>query len=86
LAIRSALKRWRQSEKKHLRNKDVKSEVKTYYKKVLAAIESKNKEEAASAFKKVASLYDRAVRKGIIRLNNAARSKSRLAAKLNQFK
>ena len=86
MAIPAALKRLRQSEKRRLRNKDTKSEIKTYRKKVLTAIEAKNKEEAAVQLKKVITLYDRAARKGIIKPNNAARSKSRLAAKVNSLK
>jgi small subunit ribosomal protein S20 len=86
LAIPSALKRWRQSEKRRLRNKAAKAEVKTYRKRVLAAVEEKKKDEAAIELKKVISLYDKAAGKGIIKRNNAARSKSRLAAKVNSLK
>lgn len=86
MAIPSALKRWRQSEKRRLRNKATKAEIKTHRKKVLAAIEAKKKDEAVAELKKVISLYDRAARKGIVKPNNASRSKSRLAAKVNSLK
>mgnify|MGYP005845301343 CR=1 FL=1 len=86
MAIPSALKRWRQSEKRRLRNKATKAAIKTQRKKVLAAIEAKKKDEAVAELKKVMSLYDRAARKGIIKPNNASRSKSRLAAKVNSLK
>ena len=86
MAIKAALKRWRQSEKRRLKNKDLKSEIKTYRKKVLSALESKSKEEAAKQLKKVISLYDKAARKRIIKPNNAARSKSRLSIKVNALK
>jgi small subunit ribosomal protein S20 len=86
LAIPAALKRWRQSEKRRLKNKATKAEVKTYSKKVLAAVEGKKKDEAVVELKKVISLYDKAARKGIIKSNNAARSKSRLTAKVNALK
>jgi len=85
LAKKSALKRLRQSEKHRLRNKAVKSEVRTYGKKVLAAVDANNKEDATSQLRKVSSLYDKAVRKGAIKQNTASRSKSRLAAKVNRI-
>ena len=85
MAKKSALKRLRQSEKHRLRNKAVKSEVRTYGKKVLAAVDANNKEDATSQLRKVSSLYDKAVRKGAIKQNTASRSKSRLAAKVNRI-
>ena len=86
MAIPAALKRWRQSEKRRLKNKATKAEIKSYRKRVLAAVESRKKDEAAAELKKVISLYDKAARKRIIKPNNAARSKSRLAAKVNSLK
>jgi small subunit ribosomal protein S20 len=85
LATRSALKRLRQSEKRLLRNKAVKSELKTCRKKVLAAVEANNKEEAKAQLTKAVSLYDKAVQKGVIKLNTAARGKSRLAGRVNKI-
>jgi len=85
LAKKSALKRLRQSEKHRLRNKAAKSEVKTYGKKVLAAVAANNKEDATSQLRKVSSLYDKAVSNGAIKQNTASRSKSRLAAKVNRI-
>ena len=86
MAIPAALKRWRQSEKRRLKNKATKAEIKSYRKRVLAAVESRKKDEATAELKKVISLYDKAARKGIVKPNNAARSKSRLAAKVNSLK
>ncbi len=85
MATKSAAKRLRQSEKRQLRNKGVKSELKTYRKKVLAAVEANNKEEAQAQLTKAVSLYDNAVQKGIVKLNTAARNKSRLAGKVNKI-
>ena len=83
MASKSALKRLRQSQKRRMRNKAVKAEVRTCRSKVLTAVEQNNKEEAAANLRKVASLYDKAVKKGIIKTNTAARSKSRLAGRIN---
>lgn len=75
---KSAAKRVRQNEKKRLRNKAVKSHVRTMIKKVM---ESENKEEA---LKKAYSALDKAVKKGVIHKNAAARKKSRLAKLLSE--
>ena len=83
MATRSAIKRLRQSEKRRLANKAVKSELRTEHKKVLQAVEAGSKEEAAAQLRKVASLYDKAVKKGTVKPNTAARNKSRLATRVN---
>ncbi len=70
--LRSAKKRLRQNEKKHLRNAVAKTRIKNETKKALAGADSK------SAF----SVIDKAAAKGIIHKNNAARRKSRLAKRL----
>jgi len=70
---KSVAKRVRQNEKRRLRNKAVKSYVRTMIKRVL---ESEDKEEA---LRKAYSALDKAVKKGVIHKNTAARKKSRLA-------
>jgi small subunit ribosomal protein S20 len=70
---KSAAKRVRQNEKKRLRNKTVKSHVRTMIKKVM---EAEDKEEA---LKEAYSALDKAVKKGVIHKNAAARKKSSLA-------
>jgi len=82
--IKSAIKRMHQEEKRHMRNKAVKSEVKTRIKNFLKALESNNREEVEKLLREAVSTIDRAARKGVIHKNNAARKKSRLYAKLNQ--
>ncbi|TES92759.1 MAG: 30S ribosomal protein S20 [Candidatus Cloacimonadota bacterium] len=78
--IKSAKKRLRQNEKRRLRNKSVKSYLKTIAKKVKSA---KEKEEAKSILNEVYKAYDMAVSKGVIHKNNAARHKSRLTKFVN---
>lgn len=80
--IKSAKKRVRVNATKTLRNKDLKSELKTVLKKANAAAaeNAANKDEVIKvAIKKV----DQAHSKGLLHKNNAARKKSQLALKLN---
>jgi small subunit ribosomal protein S20 len=62
----------------------VKSELRTHTRKFLELIESKSKEEAEKQFTSVAGLLDRAVSKGVIHKNTAARKKHRLHKVLTQ--
>lgn len=78
-------KRYRQSVKRHLRNKMTKSEVKTYIKDFEAAVNGNNKEDAEKAFVLITKKMDTAASKGIYHKNTVARKKSRLAKKLNKL-
>ena len=77
-----ARKRARQAESHRLRNVAHRSTARTYIKKVVTAIESGDQEAAASALANAQPVIDRMVGKGILHRNNAARHKSRLAAKI----
>ena len=80
---KSARKRVEVAERNRLRNQAVKSRVKTFVKKVLAAIELKEVETAKSALILAQKELDKAVTKGILNKNSVSRKKSRLAAKVN---
>ena len=80
---RSARKRVQQSEKRRLRNKSVRSTVKTFISKAEDLIQGKDVEVAKLAVVEATSVIDRAVKKGVVHQNNAARRKSRLMKKLN---
>jgi small subunit ribosomal protein S20 len=80
---RSAAKRVRAAEKRHERNIAQKSRIHTQRRKVLDAIAAGNRPEAQTGFSELASLYDKAVKKGIFKLNTVSRSKSRIAGKIN---
>lgn len=56
--------------------------LRTHIKKVLKAVESKDKAAAQTAFKEAVSVIDRVAGKGIIHRNSAARHKSRLNERL----
>lgn len=83
--IKSAQKRIRVTETKTLRNRMVKSALKTTIKKFEVALTSGNAEEAKLALVNTAKALDMAASKGIIHKNMASRKKSRLAAKLNSI-
>ena len=80
--IASAKKRARQSEKRRQQNVGYRSMLRTSIKKVNAAIESKDKEAANSAFKTAIPIIDSMAGKGIIHKKKAARHKSQLNAHL----
>jgi small subunit ribosomal protein S20 len=79
--IKSQIKRNRQNEKARLRNKAVRSELKTRV-KVAETAAAAGDENAEAAALKAMSTIDRAATKGVIHKNAAARKKSRLAKRL----
>ena len=81
--IKSAKKRILVNETKAERNKSIRSAIKTYTKKVEAAVEANDKEAAASALKVASAEIDRACSKGVFHKNNAARKISRLTNLVN---
>ena len=80
--IKSAKKRVLVTEKKTMRNKAIKSALKTQVKKYLAAIEAGDKETATKLFPETVSAIDAAATKGVIHKNNANNRKAKLAKKL----
>ncbi|UXZ09015.1 30S ribosomal protein S20 [Clostridium perfringens] len=81
--IKSAKKRIKVTEKKTLRNKMIKSALKTAIKKFEVAVEANNKAEVATLYVEVARALDMSASKGVVHKNMVARKKSRLVAKLN---
>jgi len=79
---KQAKKRAVQSEKRRQHNASRRSMMRTLVKKVIAAIEAGDKEAATSALAAATPILDRYATKGLIHKNKAARSKSRLAAKI----
>jgi len=77
-----AKKRAKQAEKRRVRNAGQRSNLRTFIKKVIAAIRAGDKEQAQAAFKTAQPIIDSAVNKGLIHKNKAARSKSRLNARV----
>lgn len=73
-----ARKRARQGEVRRRHNASFRSMVRTYLKKVLAAIQTGDYEKATTAYNTAVPVIDRMADKGIIHKNKAARHKSRL--------
>ena len=80
--IKSAKKRALTSEKRRQHNASRRSMMRTFFKKVIIAIEAGNKEAATQAFVEMQPVMDRMATKGLIHKNKAARHKARLAAKI----
>jgi small subunit ribosomal protein S20 len=78
--IKSQIKRNRQNEKARIRNRAVRSELRTSLRSAEAAIGT---DAAAEAVAAAVQRIDRAAGKGVIHRNAAARQKSRLMLKLN---
>ncbi|NLC16748.1 MAG: 30S ribosomal protein S20 [Clostridiales bacterium] len=83
---KSAKKRVKIAEKKNLRNRMVKSRIKTAIKKFNAAIMSNDAAGAEALLPDTFSIIDKAVSKGVIHKNNAANKKAALAKTLNDLK
>jgi small subunit ribosomal protein S20 len=77
---KSALKYVRKTEGRTLRNRRVKSRLKTLSKKVEAAAASGDKEELAAATRLYVSALDKAGKSGLVHANKIARQKARCAA------
>ena len=83
--IKSSKKRVLIAERNRQRNVAVKSEIKTAVKKALVAAQAKDSEAVSSALSAVYKLCDKAVGKGILHKNTAARKKSRLTVAVNKL-
>ena len=81
--IKSSAKRVLVSRVEAARNKADKSQLKTTIKKFNAATAEGNQENAEAAYKAAVKSVDRAVSKGLLHKNNAARKKSQMASKMN---
>ncbi|MCD8293936.1 MAG: 30S ribosomal protein S20 [Clostridia bacterium] len=81
--IKSARKRVKQTTKRTLRNKSIKSAVKTEIKKMTALITAGDKAAAQARLPETCSVIDSAVSKGVLKKNTASRKKSSLALKIN---
>lgn len=80
--IKSAIKRNRQNEKRRLRNKSVRSQMRTRSKAAVATAGEDNSEET---LREAIRSIDRAASKGVIHKNKAARDKSRLMKRIREL-
>ncbi|HEX6403887.1 MAG TPA: 30S ribosomal protein S20 [Pseudonocardiaceae bacterium] len=83
--IKSQLKRIQTNEKARLRNKAVKSSLKTAVRKFRAAAAAGEKDRAVRELVTASRALDKAVSKGVIHRNQAANRKSAMAKRSNQL-
>ena len=82
---KSAERRMRNSARKRLENKTIKSRLKSLEGKYLDLVGAGKKSEAVGALRGVASALDKAVKNGVVHYRMADRKKSRLALQLNKL-
>jgi small subunit ribosomal protein S20 len=77
--IASQKKRILRAERERLENRRYTSAVKTYFRRLEAAVEGKDAETAAAEARQLTSLIDKAVKRGALHRNTGARKKSRVS-------
>ncbi len=83
--IKSQIKRIRTNEAARLRNKSVKSALKTAVRRVRTAVDAGDKATAQAELVTASRSLDKAVSKGVIHANQAANRKSALALQVNSL-
>lgn len=81
-----AKKRARQAEVHRQLNAGQRSAMRTSIKKVASAIEAADHEAAQAEFRQAVPVIDAAVSKGVVHKNKAARTKSRMNARVKSLK
>lgn len=79
----NAAKALRQATKNALRNRVAKAEIESMRVKLRKLIEAKKAKEAAELMTLIGKKLDKAVARGILKLNTASRTKSRLTKRVN---
>ena len=82
---KSAKKAIKVQERRRARNQMVKSQVKTSLRRANEIVTGQSQDEAKAQVVKAVSALDKAVAKGVVHRNQAARKKSRLMKKLNSM-
>ena len=80
---KSAKKRMRQNEKRREINRSNRSRLRTEIKKLRASLAGADKDQAQTLLPETVSTIDKAVQKGVLHRNAAARYKSRLTMNVN---
>ena len=83
---KSAQRRARNSARKNLRNRSVKTRLHSLERGYHQLLESGKKEDATKAFQGITSAFDKAAKAGIVHRATANRKKSRLALRLAKLK
>jgi small subunit ribosomal protein S20 len=83
---KSAERRMRSNERKRLHNRSIMSSLRKLEKDFRQLITTGKKDDAAKAYREVASAFDKAAKSGAVHQTTAGRKKSRLALALNRVK
>lgn len=83
--IKSAAKRVEIARVRTIRNARIKSTVKTAIRRYEEALSANNKDQAQTTLRKACVVLDKAVTKGVLHKNAAARKKSRLTKRFNKM-
>ena len=81
---KSAEKRVRQNERRRAVNRGNRTKLRTSVKKLRTSLAGSDKSQTAALLPQTISEIDKAVQKGVLHRNAAARHKSRLTARVNQ--
>ena len=84
--IRSQIKRDRQNKKRTVKNKSLKSRIRTANRNLIEVVESKNLEEAEAKLRLLDKALDKAVKGGAVHKNYSANKKSQAASLVNSLK
>ncbi|MBF0343403.1 MAG: 30S ribosomal protein S20 [Nitrospirae bacterium] len=82
----SVLKRTRQAKKRQARNRMVKSKLRTLTRRLVEALEAKDRDKAQEYLIEVTRAYDKAASKGVLHDNTSSRMISRLSSRLHDLK
>jgi small subunit ribosomal protein S20 len=82
---KSAIKRNRQNEKRSVRNRGFRTQVKSHTKNVLVAVEANNVEAAQKSLKEATTIISKVASKGVLHSRTASRKISGLAKKVHQM-
>jgi small subunit ribosomal protein S20 len=83
--IKSQIKRVKTNEKRRLRNKSVKSSVRTAIRRFREAVEAGDQEQIIERQRYASRALDKATSKGVIHRNQAANKKSAMARRVNSL-
>ena len=83
--IKSQIKRIRTNEERRLRNKSVRSAVRTEIRKLREAVDAGDKAAAEAQLRVASRALDKAVSKGVFHRNTAANKKSNMASAVNKM-
>ena len=81
---KSAEKRMRQNEKRRVINRGNRTKVRSYIKKLRTDLDTGKADEINRILPEAMSVIDKAIQKGVLHANSAARYKSRLTVRANQ--